>query len=76
MGLWTLRGPTDRIDTRLMTQTAEAVSELGEVRRDLELMLDCRLSAGFNDEEQDRYGRLLAREQLLLLRLGQLSRDA
>ncbi len=44
--------------------------ELEEVRRDLEFMLDCRLSTGFSPEERDRYGRLLAREQLLLLELG------
>ena len=40
------------------------------MRRDLEFMLDCRLSSGFTDEERERYGRLLAREQLLLLQLG------
>lgn len=41
------------------------------VRRELEFMLDCRLSAGFSRDEHERYGLLLARERLLLLELGQ-----
>lgn len=48
--------------------------ELEEVRRNLELMLDCRLSSGFSPEERERYGRLLAREKLLLLELGEPGR--
>ncbi len=53
-----------------MAQGVDVAGELEEVRRELEFMLDCRLSTGFTPEERERYGRLLAREQLLMLELG------
>lgn len=71
MGLSALRAWRVNDDNYAVACTVDCESELAQVRREMETLLEVETRSALRSGDRDRYGRLLAREQLLLIEARQ-----